>query len=162
MMARLFQALRDDEDGAAVIELALALPIMCAVLLGMSDLARAYSEKLQIEQAAQRTVEQVEQEKYVLTASYNTSLTTEATSAMSDLGYTTGNTITPNSWLECSSDGGKTWTSQSSFTGSCPNATDLTARYVSVKISRTYSPIFSAYNWPGAATISGQAEVRIQ
>ena len=118
MKVHSFKAICDSERGAAAIELALALPIMCAVLLGMSDLARAYSEKLQIEQAAQRTVEQVQQEKYVLTASYNPSLTTEATSAMSDLGYTTGNTITPNSWLECSSDSGSTWTTQSSLTGS--------------------------------------------
>jgi len=161
MMPRLFQALRDSQRGAAAIELALALPILSAAVLGMSDIARAYSLKLQIEQAAQRTVEQVEQQKYVLTASYNTSLTTEATSAMSDLGYTTGNTITPDSWLECSSDSGATWTKQSSFTGSC-NSTDITARYVSVKISRTYDPLFSVHNWPGSATVYGYAEVRMQ
>jgi Flp pilus assembly protein TadG len=162
MRKRIVQALGASDSGAAAIELALALPILSAAVLGMSDIARAYSLKLQIEQAAQRTVEQVEQEKYVLTSSYNTSLTTEATSAMSDLGYTSGNTITPNSWLECSSDSGATWTTQSSFTGSCPNATDITARYVSVKISRTYDPLFTVYNWPGSATVDGYAEVRIQ
>lgn len=162
MIARVFQALRLSESGAAVIELALALPILSALVLGMSDLACAYSLKLQIEQAAQRTVEQVEQEKSVQTSSYKSALEAEATTAMSDLGYTSGNTITGNSWLECSSDSGKTWTPQSSFTASCPNSTDLTARYVSVYIARTYSPIFSAYNWPGSKTVDGYAEVRIQ
>ena len=154
-----------EERGAAVIELALAAPFLAALVIGMTDLARGYSTKLQLEQAAQRTVEKIEQQKSVA-SSYNTSLSTEAANAMTDTGYSTGNTITPDSWLECSS-GGSTWTRQSDFNGSCPNATDISARYVSVRISRSFSPMFRSRHWPGAnsdgtITVSGYAEVRVQ
>ena len=156
--------LRRDQRGAAVIELALALPILSALVIGMSDMARAYSLKLQLEQAAQRAIEQVEQQKSVA-ASYNTAVTAEATSAMTDLGYTTGNTITPDSWVECSSNG-TTWTRQTNFGDPC-GATQTTSRYVSVVISRHYSPLFASRAWPnanadGTLTVAGYAELRIQ
>ena len=156
-----------EQRGAAIIELALAAPFLAALVIGMTDLARGYSTKLQIEQAAQRTVEKVEQQKSVAT-SYNTMLSTEATNAMADAGYSSGSgnqQITPDSWLECGSNG--TWTRQSDFNGSCPNASDISARYVSVRISRDFSPMFRSRHWPGANssgnfTVSGFAEVRIQ
>jgi Flp pilus assembly protein TadG len=165
MMRAPLAKLRRDERGASIIELAMVAPFMAALVIGMSDLARGYSTKLMLEQAAQRTIEKVEQQKSVST-SYNTTLSTEATNAMTDAGYSTGNTITPDSWLECSSDG-TNWTRQTDFTGSCPNATDTTARYVSVKISRDFTPMFTSRHWPGAnangtITVSGYAEVRVQ
>lgn len=165
MIAMPFTRVRNDKRGAAIIELALAAPFMAALLIGMTDLARGYSTKLQLEQAAQRTVEKIEQQKSVA-SSYNSTLSTEATNAMTDAGYSTGNTITPDSWLECSSNG-TSWTRQTDFNGSCPNATDITARYVSVSISRSFTPMFTSRHWPGAnadgtITVSGFAEVRIQ
>lgn len=165
MMLLRSKSLFGNERGAALVELALAAPFMAAFLIGMTDLARGFSTKLQLEQAAQRTIERVEQQKSVA-SSYNSMLSTEATNAMADAGYSSGNTITPDSWLECSSDG-TTWTRQSSFTGSCPNATDTTARYVSIQISRKFSPMFASRVWPGTNsdgtfTVSGSAEVRIQ
>lgn len=165
MMRSLLVRLASEERGAAIIELALAAPFLAALVIGMTDLARGYSTKLQLEQAAQRTVEKIEQQKSVAT-SYNTTLSTEAANAMTDAGYSTGNTITPDSWLECSSNG-TTWTRQSDFNGSCPNASDISARYVSVRISRSFSPMFTSRHWPGANsngsfTVTGYAEVRIQ
>ena len=165
MIASRFTALRGDERGASLIELALAAPVLAALVIGMADMARAYSLKLILEQAAQRSIEMVENQRSVAT-DYSTSLTTEATGAMTDAGYSTGNTITPDSWLECSSDG-TTWTRQTDFNGSCPNAGDTTARYVSLRISRSFTPMFPSRAWPGAdangsLTLSGYAEVRVQ
>ena len=161
MMRRLLFSLRSDERGASIVELALTAPIMASLVIGMSDLARGYSMKLQIEQAAQRTIEKIEQQKSVATA-YNTTLSTEAGNAMTDAGYSTGNTITPDSWLECGSS-----TTHQSFTGACANASDTVARYVSIRISRNFSPMFATRAWPGANSdgtipVSGYAEVRIQ
>jgi Flp pilus assembly protein TadG len=154
-----------DERGASIIEMAFVAPIMAAFVIGMSDLARAYSMTLQIEQAAQRTIEKVENQKSVATA-YDTAVSAEAASAMTDAGFSTGNTITPDSWLECSSNG-TSWTRQADFNGSCPNAGDTTARYVSVRIQRKFTPFFPSRIWPGAdangdLTIAGYSEVRIQ
>ena len=166
MTARGLLKLRDDERGASLIELALAAPFMAAIVIGMADLSRAYSTKLMLEQAAQRAVEKVENQRSVST-SYNTDLEAEATSAMTAAGYSTGNSYTPDSWLECSSDAGASWTRQTDFNGSCPNAGDLTARYVSMRVSRSFVPMFSSRAWPGAdasgnITVSGYAEVRMQ
>lgn len=165
MIGRILPGLRRDQRGAALIELALAAPIMAALLIGMSDLANAYSLKLLCEQAAQRTVEEVEQQKTVSTSSYNTALTTEATNAMSDAGYATGNTYTPDSWVECSSDG-TTWTRTTDFNTDCTTG-QTEARYASIKIQRSYTPMFSSRIWPNAdangnITVTGYAEVRMQ
>jgi Flp pilus assembly protein TadG len=164
MSGRTFLRLGRDQRGAAVIELALAAPFMAALLIGMSDLARAYSLKLLCEQAAQRTIEQVEQQGTVSTSSYNTALTTEATSAMTAAGYATGNTYTADSWVECSTNG-TTWTRQTDFNTDCTSGTQ--ARYVSIKIQRSFAPMFASRVWPNAdsngnITVTGYAEVRIQ
>lgn len=166
MMRAALRSISRDERGASIIELAMAAPFLAALIIGMSDLARGFSTKLMLEQAAQRTIEKVENQKSVAN-SYNTALSTEAASAMTDAGFSSGNTITPDSWLECSSNGGTSWTRQANFTDSCPNASDLTARYVKVTIARNYVPIFSSRHWPGANAqgnipITGTAEVRIQ
>lgn len=165
MIASMFIKLRRDQRGASLIELALVAPFLASLVIGMTDLARAYSMKLQFEQVAQRTIEKIEQQRSVAT-SYNSALSAEAQSAATDAGYSTGNTITPDSWLECSSDG-TTWTRQSDFNGSCPNAGDTTARYVSMTISNAYMPMFPSRVWPGAnsngaITVSGYAAVRMQ
>jgi len=164
MTVRFVKALRDNERGAAVVELALSVPFLAALVIGMTDMTRGYSMKLQMEQAAQRTIEKVEQQKSVAN-SYNTAITTEATSAMTAAGYSTGNTITPDSWVECSSNG-TTWTRKTNFTDAC-GSTEMTARYVKVTISRSFSPMFASRHWPGAdangrITVTGTAEVRVQ
>ena len=142
MRLRTLSRLRTDRRGAAVIELALAAPVMAAVIIGMTDMARAYSLKLVVEQAAQRTIEQIEQQKSVA-SSYNTAITTEATSAMTAAGYSTGNTITPDSWLECSSNG-TTWTRQTSFTGACAANDALRQRH-------DFAQIYAAVSQPRLA-----------
>ncbi len=53
--------LAQDDRGASIIELALVAPILASLLIGMVDLSRAYSHKLLLEQAAQRSIEKVQQ-----------------------------------------------------------------------------------------------------
>lgn len=164
MTARFLSTLRSDKRGAAVVELALTAPFLAALVIGVTDMARGYSLKLQLEQAAQRSIEKVEQQKSV-SQSYDTGMTAEATSAMTDAGYSTGNTITPDSWVECSSNG-TSWTRQTNFTDACASS-EMTARYVKVTISRAFSPMFPSRHWPGAnqdgsITVSGTAAVRVQ
>jgi hypothetical protein len=117
-----------------------------------------------LEQAAARTIENVEQQRAVA-SSYSTALTAEATNAMTDAGYPTGNTYTPDAWLECSSNG-TSWTRQTDFNGNC-TSTQTTARYVKISISRSFVPMFTSRLWPGAngdgsITMTGSAEVRVQ
>lgn len=157
-------SLRTDERGASVIELALTAPFLAALVIGVSDMARAYSLKLLCEQAAARTIEKVENQGSISTSSYNTALTTEATAAMTAAGYSTGNTYTPNSWIECSTDG-TTWTRTADFTTPCTSGTQ--AAYASIRVQRSFTPMFPSRLWPNAdsngnITVTGYAEVRMQ
>lgn len=161
-----FQGLRGDERGASIIELALTAPFLAALVIGVTDLARAFSYKLLLEQAAARTIEKVEQQRSVSTSSYNSSLVSEAQSAMSDAGYpdTNSSHYTANSWVECSTDN-TTWTVTNSFTTDCTSGTE--ARYASIKITESFTPMFPSRLWPNAdangnITVTGYAEVRMQ
>lgn len=163
----MLRSLRSDERGASVIELALTAPFIAALVIGISDLARAYSYKLILEQVAARTIEKVENQGNVSTSSYNTGLVTEAKAGMTDAGYpdNTDSHYTANSWVECSTDNGLTWTTTATFTTDCTSG--LQARYASIKITESFTPMFPSRHWPNAdsngnITVTGYAEVRMQ
>lgn len=156
--------LHECNRGASVIEFALAAPFMATLLLGTIELSRAYSDRLELEQAAQRTVERVQQQRNV--SSDYSSLADEAAAAA---GITkTQSNPAVRQWLECSSDGGATWVSQgeNSLASQCPNDMDLPARYVSISIQKSFTPIVrSTYlgtNSRGQYTLTGEAGIRIQ
>ena len=60
-MIRQLKQLSRDNSGAAIIELALAAPILAMMVIGVSDISTAYGKKLELEQAAQRAIEKVAQ-----------------------------------------------------------------------------------------------------
>jgi Flp pilus assembly protein TadG len=60
-MIRRLKQLARNKSGAAVIELALAAPILAMMVIGVTDISIAYGKKLQLEQAAQRAIEKVGQ-----------------------------------------------------------------------------------------------------
>lgn len=132
-----------DDRGTALIEMALATPIFAAVLMGMVDLSRAYSERLQLEQATQRAIEKVFNNQTDGT-SYNT-LKAEAVSAAQDAGYSsvTASDVTIDYWLECNG------TRQASYSDNCPDG-QLYARYINIAIQKKFAPIFGTQYFPGA------------
>ena len=150
--------LKRDELGAALVELALAAPFFAALLIGIVDMSRAYSMKYKLEQAAQRAIEAIEQQHTVQT-SY-TSYGTEASTAATAAGYT-GSTVTVDYWLECNG------VRQASGTTVCGTSGATYARYVTVTVSNTYTPLFPSRGWPGAngqgnIPVSGYAGIRVQ
>lgn len=60
-MASRFSRLLADQQGAAVVELAIAAPILAVMIMGAADVGTAFSRKLALEQGAQRAVEKVMQ-----------------------------------------------------------------------------------------------------
>ena len=132
-----------EERGTALIEMALATPIFAVLLTGMVDISRAYSERLQLEQATQRAIEKVFNNQTQST-SYNT-LKAEAVAAAQDAGYTTVTTsnVTIDYWLEC--NGAR----QANYDTSC-TVGDIQARYLNVAIQKRFSPIFGTRFFPGA------------
>ena len=165
-----FRNLRDDERGASVIEFAVAAPFLGALLLGMIDLSSAYSDRLKLEQAAQRTIELVEQQRTV-SSDYSTQLRTEAAAAAGITATSSNPSI--RQWLECTptdANGNPTGApvdqGNNTLASQCPNGTDMPSRYVSVTISKDYTPIIaSTYlgtNSNGKYTLTASAGIRVQ
>jgi len=158
-MITFFKPLARDERGASIIEMALVMPVLGSMLIGMVDISRAYSAKLQLEQSAYRAIERVQQ--YQADESTYDTLKSEAVSAATAAGFTvTTNDVTLDFWLECNG------TKQSTYDMSCPNG-QTHARWVTVDIAAKFTPMFSSRRWPGANsdgtfTLHGQAGLRTQ
>jgi Flp pilus assembly protein TadG len=153
MMDRVASVLRD-ERGNAFLEMALAAPLIAALFVGMVDVSRAVSAKVDLEQAAQRAVEKVQAQ-----ATFKTS---QAATVKSDAEAAagTGSTATVSYWLECNHDG----VHLDFDTGSCSTGQSY-ARYVNVNIQKSFTPLYGnmfpgATN--GAVTVKGRAVVRVQ
>ena len=149
-----FKRLAKDEGGASILELALVAPILATLLIGMVDLSRAYSHKLQLEQAAQRAIEKVQQ--YQSTTSTYATLQTEAAAAA---GVPVGN-VAIDYWLEC--DG----TRASNYNAACASG-QTDGRWVQIDITSTFTPMFRVRRWMGSNpdgtfTIHGIAGMRTQ
>lgn len=144
-MIRKLRHLSADERGTALIEMALATPLLAACLMGMVDLSRAYSERLQLEQASQRAIEKVFNNQTQST-SYNT-LKSEAVSAAQDAGYTsvTASDVTIDYWLECNG------VRQTDYDTNCTDG-QVYSRYINVAIQKKFTPFFGTKYFPGANT----------
>lgn len=150
-------SLRADERGTSVIELALAAPILAVLTIGIIDLSNGFSEKLRLEQAAQRAVEKVMNGRAILSMNTTGNTTTMGalkTEAAAAAGVPDTN-VTTDFWLECNG------TRNASYYTTCSNY----ARYMSVSITKTYTPFFN-YKFHSRAvnsyTLTGAATVRIQ
>ena len=154
-MVSLIRLIRD-QRGTSVIELAIAAPILSVFLIGMVDLSRAYSAKLQVEQAAQRTIEKVQRNGFTL--GDQTSLQTEAETAAG-----TGSSATVVATLECTSSGGTV--TVKAYNQTCTGSGDTFARYLRVQITKPYSPFFRMRFGVAANanyTLHGNAALRVQ
>jgi len=143
-----------DERGTSLIEMALATPIFAALLMGMVDLSRAYSEKLQLEQASQRAIERV-MNRQMNSTSYNT-LKLEAMAAAG----VAATDVTVDFWLECNG------TRQTNYDTSCSSG-QIQARYINVAVQKKFTPVFGTKYFPGANTdgtftIKADAGIRTQ
>jgi len=152
MIGRATRLLRD-EAGSSIIEMGLVAPFLAAMLIGMVDLSRAYSTKLQLEQAAQRTIEKVQGSSY--DPSDDADLRADAADAA---GVAVAN-VTVQSWLQCNNSPTK-----QAFASSC-NGSEPFARYIAIRIQKSYVPLFPVKwdNSPsGTWTVRGAAGIRVQ
>ena len=162
-MIWLTRNLARDERGTSIVEMALMMPFLATFVIGMSDLARAYSTKLQLEQAAYRAIERVQQ--YQSTQATYVLLKNEAVAAANDAGFTdvTASNVTVNWWLEC--DG----VVQSDYNTGC-SGSQVQARWINVDVVKTFTPRFTPIsfnrwmgsNADGTFTLHGKAGLRTQ
>ena len=141
MIARIHN-LASDERGASLIELALIAPILASLLIGMVDISRAYSARLELEQSAQRAIEKVQQ--YQTTTSTYDTLRSEAAAAAGITATATNPKV--EYWLQC--NGGTKLYGTASET-SCADG-QTAQRYVQVSVTKPFKPLFGSRYFPGA------------
>lgn len=160
-MMSILAKLRRDERGSSLVELALVLPLLGTFVVGMVDISRGYSAKLQLEQAAQRSIEKAMNGKKKV-ALFDT-LVAEAMAAAN----VPSSAVTVRYWLECNGVSQNTGTSSmaSDYEKKCGDDIPY-ARYVNVKIQKTYTPMFqikwAGANADGTFSLVGQAGIRVQ
>ncbi len=154
---RALTSLAKDCRGASVVELAVVAPLIMVLFMGMVDTALGISQKLTLEQAAQRSIEKAA--AYGQTGSDYSDVDDEAAEAAG----VPVDQVEFDQWLECNN------VRQQSFDGSCPEGQEI-GRHISVAIHGAYIPIFSygpvaqtvGANGDQEFPINVEASVRIQ
>lgn len=159
-MKRLTTLARDDR-GTALIEMGLMLPILAALVIGMVDISRGYSAKLQLEQAAQRAIEKA------MNGDKETALfQTLKNEAMAAAGVDES-AVTVRYWLECNgvSQNSSPGTMDADYGKKCDDNVPY-SRYVNVRIQKSYMPMFNTEwlgaNADGSFTLIGETGIRVQ
>jgi Flp pilus assembly protein TadG len=154
-IASALRSLLRNTEGVAVVELALAAPILALMVVGVADLSNAYSRKLALEQAAQRSIEKIMQ----TTASTTPDETVKNEAVAQAGGGLVADDVTVTYELYCD------LVKQADYDTDC-TATQSEARYLNVTVTDEYQPMFpmhfAAINANGTYTVTAQAGMRIQ
>ena len=137
------------QSGASAIELAVVLPVVATLVVGMSDLGLMGNLKYSLTKAANRSIELAMTNGPVDNKfEYLKSEAAEAAGVSVDA-------VSVENWLECE------YVRQPDFGGSC-TAPDLPFRYVKVTIASDYKSLFPGWVLPASNRVAGSATLRIQ
>jgi Flp pilus assembly protein TadG len=164
-LRRLFQS----EAGTAMLELAIAAPVLALLIVGISDISIAYGRKLEIEQAAQRAMEKVMQTTGAdtpadtikreaciqINGSLETTVNGVTTSTCAPGRISLAN-VTTQYTLTCNGV-------PKSYTADCTTG-QIEVRYITATVTDTYTPMFPI-DWgtgtDGVYQLSATAGVRV-
>jgi Flp pilus assembly protein TadG len=132
--------LKRDRRGTSVIELALAVPFISVILLGLIDVSTCYSKKMTLQQAAARSLERLQ------VSGSSTDLNYVRLEAAAAAGVPATQVALEN-WLECDN------VRQAASVVTC-SGTQVAGRYVKVTITSSYTPFF-AYSPIGTRQANG-------
>ncbi len=149
----LLTRLKRDTRGVAVIELALIAPVLAIMVVGVIDMSNGINRKLQLEQAAQRSLEMILQ-----TTGNDTTEAAITAQVVQQAGVEAGDVVVARR-LEC---GG---VAVPDITAECdPLVTE--ARYITVTVTDKYTPMFRVHftglNADGTYHIAAKAGMRTQ
>ncbi len=151
---RFIAPLSADQRGVSIVELAVVAPVLAMLVVGVGDLARGFSEKYALQQAANRTLEMAQlgssEENYDF-------LIAEA----ADAADVDEDDVDLDQWLECNGS-----TAKKDWEDTCAAGEEV-ARYVTITINSTFDPVFGSVGYPGALAngtvpISASASLRVQ
>ncbi len=155
---RTLRKLGRDRTGTGAMELALALPMMMLLLVGMIDVSRLVAARIDAEQAAQRATD------FALAVRPTNAKGTYIRDEAAKVDNVNASDVTVDIFLEC--DGQR----QDSFKTMCPLTQD-SARFVSVEVKRqvdflfdwgAFASLFGARIMGSDVTVQGDSIVRFQ
>ena len=153
MKVEVIDRLLRNEKGASLIELALMLPILILLVTAGADVASGFSAKIALQQATARTIEKATAGG--LNSGAFQILQAEGAAAAG----VNENQVTVDKWLECNG------LRQSDFNGVCADSQQV-ARYVSININSSYTPIFTFFKLAtvqdGKIPLTSTSSVRVQ
>lgn len=168
----------DDQRGVAVIELALIAPVFMLVVVGVVDISNAFSNKLALEQGAQRAIEKIMQttEDDTVEGTLKSEAVCQVNGINADGTCKTSPITTSNvtvTWrLECVNTTSRaiastrTSTDPAAFDALTCGATEKEARYIEVRVTNRYTPMFpihfAAINSDRTYHLSATAGMRTQ
>jgi Flp pilus assembly protein TadG len=140
-----------DDRGASIIELALAMPVLSLLLVGLVDMSSMFSAQLSLQQAAARSLERVQ------VNGTNTDFTYVRTEAAAAAGVAESQ-VTVITWLECDN------VTQAATVTTCAGTAEA-GKYVKVTINNGFKPFFpfsplGARQSDGTVALSAAASVR--
>ena len=163
-MIRLLNRVARDERGASLIEMAMLAPLLATLTIGMVDISRGYSEKLFLEQAAQRAVERAMQG---MQGDESTDIFEQLQAEAAATADVEPEAVTVRYWLECNGVDQNTSpeTMAADYEEVCPDG-EYYSRHLSVRIEKTFTPLFATKwlgsNDDGTFNIAGEAGIRVQ
>jgi Flp pilus assembly protein TadG len=163
MRQKLFRLARD-ERGTAIVELALLAPLLATLVIGMSDLSLAYSERLFLEQAAQRSIEKAMQG---MQGDESTDLFESLKAEAAATAGVDESAVDVRYWLECNgvSQNSSVATMEADYEKLCADG-EVYSRHLTVAIEKTFTPTFQVKwlgsNSDGTFTLVGESGLRVQ
>ena len=158
LISRLRPSLWRDNAGTSALELALGLPVLMLLLVGMIDVSTLVAARIDAEQAAQRATD------YALAVRPSSGSTTYIRDEAAKAPNVDANDVSVDIFLEC--DGVR----QQDFRDTCASTED-SARFVNVEITRdvdflfdwgAFSALFGARVMGNGITVQGDSLVRFQ
>ena len=147
-LRRLARSLLREEKGASLVEFTMIAPFLGLLTVAIADYSRGFSERFSLENAAHRTLERA---GVGATKDDYSFLRQEGANAA---GVPIEN-VTLDNWLECAG------TRMPNYTDPCETGQQA-ARYIYIKIEKTYQLSMSLPGQSSTMRLSGDAAVRVQ
>lgn len=146
------------EAGAALVELAISLPLLAIILVGTIDFGRAFRTAMIVTNAARAGAQWGARTQS--SAADLTGMQTKATDVLGLNGLTAASPPAAARWCECATDGGTFSSVLCTSTTTCPSGQHLVIS-VSVTATSTFSMISPFPGLPASVTISRGARMRV-
>ena len=171
MGRKIFQrrgALRRDERGTAIVELALIAPVLALLTVGIVDLSRGVTRRMELSEAVHRTLEKAAAQNFKFSVSTTGAVTMDYEGALiadvvegagGEEAGVTEDDVEIVTWLECNGIEETDRTIRTCDPG------ETTARYLQIRIDSSFTPSFGTVVSPGTdgtVPLWAEAAVRIQ